>query len=1165
MIIQDDCLVALDKVKPDSVDLVYLDPPFFTQKTHSQTQAGTEYVVNDVWESREFYLDYMRERIAKIRSVMKDTASIFLHCDNNAEHHLRFILDEIFGENNFRAEIIWSYRRWTSLKRGLMPSHQKIYHYSKTDSFKFNRIYTDYSPTTNIDQIMQERDRNEHGKTVYKSDEDGNIVMGAEKKGVPLSDVWDVPFLNPKAKERTGYPTQKPIELIERIIKIASDEGDVVLDPFCGSGTTLVSAKLLNREYIGIDNNEVAINITNERLKNPVKTSSKVLESGIQAYMNKSDEEMNILNLFDCVVVQRNRGIDAILKKYYLGAPVAIKIQRRDQSLKDSLALLHEAAQKRKCSFMILVKNDMAAPIFPEDATEEVIQQIREDFYDESFLEDYENVAIINRPDTQLQRLFIDNLESRQEDYEKLLAEMGVEPIEPKRRGRKPGTKNSVKRERNGLVHHLNEDGSIAFTLNSEGVEVNFDGSKLTGRGHKRLIEAKEREAKIKMLQKLASKTANSKAKEQAALEVEADMLAKAKLKEAMESAEGKLPDGADNVETASKKATASGSKKSSKDAKVSDAKKGNAANELSYDAAKSAPLAANKADSESTGVVAAISLKSGDINAQDGIGSESVASIYSDNEDVIDEISEYPSLDEMVPESSAEHELAQASVASHVSPLSYHDALVRTGNVDIEVIAKSQARAAQVRASIEKHLVESVKGKKGKLPKYKSPRVEDLAKMTEEDPVLKEIDASREATERALRERLAAKAALEGKEPPELKFESHINVSPLATAPALGNSDELKAKGKKGKHDGDGENLSNNTIIDGVNDTATILAKAMAASENGYPVGAAGPVGANGPVGAMQGAAMQSAAGTMQNAVSAASAAGANGVTPTMANPANPAHMSNPNGMDGAMAPNAMMMGAINNMGAPMGMPNMMPNAMAMAQGQMSAPQAQAQAAQVQAAHAQAQSAPVTGAPNGMAPNAMAPNAMGMMPNMPMNGFNPAMMQMMQNMAFNQGFNPYMTMPQVDSKNATPEELWASQQAQAAQAMLQQQQLMAMMAMNNMTPEAMNNMLQMQQKMAQMHAMMASQGSMPQGAMQGQAMNPNAMSQVPNMAQGQMVSNPMAAAVSPNMSSNAMAPMMPNMVAPNGMMNPASKEAGEEAAPKPVKRGRGRPPKNKS
>lgn len=166
------------------------------------------------------------------------------------------------------------------LEKGLLSSHQTIYFYSKTEDFKFNTIFTDYSPTTNIDQILQDRVRDENGKSVYKRDEEGQVIQGKEKKGVPLTDVWNIPYLNPKAKERTGYPTQKPILLLEQIIKIVTDENDTVFDPFCGSGTTLVAAKILKRKFIGIDISSDAISLTNQRLEQPVRTDSLLLQKG---------------------------------------------------------------------------------------------------------------------------------------------------------------------------------------------------------------------------------------------------------------------------------------------------------------------------------------------------------------------------------------------------------------------------------------------------------------------------------------------------------------------------------------------------------------------------------------------------------------------------------------------------------------------------------------------------------------------------------------------------------------------------------------------------------------------------------------------------------------------------------------------------------------------
>jgi site-specific DNA-methyltransferase (adenine-specific) len=197
-------------------------------------------------------------------------------------------MDKVFGRENFQSEIIWSYKRWSNAKKGLLNAHQVIFFYSKTQDFKFNTLYTDYSATTNLDQILQDRERDENGKSVYKKDENGNVILGKEKKGVPLSDVWEIPYLNPKAKERTGYPTQKPVLLLNQILNIVTDEGDLVVDPFCGSGTTCVSAKSLNRQFIGIDISKDAVELANSRLEEMVISESNLLNKGTNEYQEKT-------------------------------------------------------------------------------------------------------------------------------------------------------------------------------------------------------------------------------------------------------------------------------------------------------------------------------------------------------------------------------------------------------------------------------------------------------------------------------------------------------------------------------------------------------------------------------------------------------------------------------------------------------------------------------------------------------------------------------------------------------------------------------------------------------------------------------------------------------------------------------------------------------------
>ncbi len=365
-----DNLKILPSLENESVQLVYLDPPFFTNKTHSLSTRDNSaaYSFSDNWVSREEYLNFMREVLAECHKKLKPIGSIFLHCDKSASHHLRILLDEVFGESNFQSEIVWAYRRWSNAKKGLLNSHQTIYFYSKSADFKFNFTYTDYSPTTNVDQILQARERNGNGKSAYRRNENGEIVLANEKKGVPLSDVWNIPFLNPKAKERAGYPTQKPILLLEKIIEISTDETDVVLDPFCGSGTTLVAAKLLNRAFIGIDISVEAVELTNQRLANPIKSSSNLLEKGEESYLEKTDYERSILKIMDALPVERNSGIDGFLREYVEGRPVSVRIQKDVEDLETAKRKLIEASLSKNCSFMILVRtNSVENSLFQTD------------------------------------------------------------------------------------------------------------------------------------------------------------------------------------------------------------------------------------------------------------------------------------------------------------------------------------------------------------------------------------------------------------------------------------------------------------------------------------------------------------------------------------------------------------------------------------------------------------------------------------------------------------------------------------------------------------------------------------------------------------------------------------------------------------------------------
>jgi len=357
-IIHGNCTETVKGFASKSFDLIYFDPPFFTQKSHTLANRDNSktYEFEDKFDSLKSYLELIEKILIESKRLLKDTGSIFLHCDKIASHNIRTVLDNVFGRDNFQSEIVWSYKRWSNAKKGLLNSHQIIFFYSRTADFKFNTIFKEYSSTTNLDQILQERERSSNGKSTYKRDESGNIILGKEKKGVPLSDVWDIPYLNPKAKERTGYPTQKPVLLLNQILKIATDEGDVVLDPFCGSGTTCVSAKFLNRNYIGIDISKDAVDLAKSRLDEMKITESNLFNKGAHDYLEKNEKELAILSTLNAFPVQRNSGIDGFLKEYLHSMPVPVKIQAESETLEDAIKKLERASKGKGYSMKIVIQ-----------------------------------------------------------------------------------------------------------------------------------------------------------------------------------------------------------------------------------------------------------------------------------------------------------------------------------------------------------------------------------------------------------------------------------------------------------------------------------------------------------------------------------------------------------------------------------------------------------------------------------------------------------------------------------------------------------------------------------------------------------------------------------------------------------------------------------------
>lgn len=258
----DDNLHRLSEFPAECVDLIYLDPPFFSNR-HYEVIWGDEAEVRsfeDRWEGGiHVYVNWMRERMIEMHRVLKPSGSIYLHCDWHASHYLKVMMDDLFGEANLQGEIIWHYRKWPTGKYAFQRNHDTILFYSKSQSRErvFNQLYMDRAPST--------LKRFGTAKIVSAFDESGRRVPSqvedADSTGVRMDDVWEIARVPPSGRERLGYPTQKPRALLQRIIEASSNPGDVVLDPFCGCGTTLVAAQLAQRQWIGIDISPTAVGV----------------------------------------------------------------------------------------------------------------------------------------------------------------------------------------------------------------------------------------------------------------------------------------------------------------------------------------------------------------------------------------------------------------------------------------------------------------------------------------------------------------------------------------------------------------------------------------------------------------------------------------------------------------------------------------------------------------------------------------------------------------------------------------------------------------------------------------------------------------------------------------------------------------------------------------
>lgn len=266
------------------IDLIYIDPPFDSKadykkkidlkgvgKAESDSSSFEEKQYGDIWTNDE-YLQFMYERLLIMRELLSERGSIYLHCDWHRSAYLRLLLDEVFGADSFRNEIVWSYfgfKRATSKK--FPQKHDLIFSYTKSPNYTWNVQYKPHSA-----EYIKRFKKDENGR-LYRDDVNPTgggtrIIYLDEVEGDIIDSVWtDIPPVNPVAKERQNYPTQKPEALIERIIKASTNPGDLVFDCFMGSGTTQAVAMKLGRRFIGADINLGAIQTTTKRLLSVAK------------------------------------------------------------------------------------------------------------------------------------------------------------------------------------------------------------------------------------------------------------------------------------------------------------------------------------------------------------------------------------------------------------------------------------------------------------------------------------------------------------------------------------------------------------------------------------------------------------------------------------------------------------------------------------------------------------------------------------------------------------------------------------------------------------------------------------------------------------------------------------------------------------------------------
>lgn len=238
-------------------DLVYVDPPFSASRIVGNTGRSGFGFPDKHEGGLPGYLAFLRPRLVEMRRLLSSRGSLYVHLDWRTVHYVKLMLDEVFGADQFLNEIVWSYRTGGRTGRWFARKHDTILFYAKKAGEQtFKRLRGGTYRTLDLKTARDGRP--------YKSTQAGPIHFHPD--GPVMADVWDIPFLSTVSKERTGYPTQKPEALLERIIQASSNEGDLVADFFCGSGTALVVAKRLGRRWLGCDKSKDAVRLSRQRL-----------------------------------------------------------------------------------------------------------------------------------------------------------------------------------------------------------------------------------------------------------------------------------------------------------------------------------------------------------------------------------------------------------------------------------------------------------------------------------------------------------------------------------------------------------------------------------------------------------------------------------------------------------------------------------------------------------------------------------------------------------------------------------------------------------------------------------------------------------------------------------------------------------------------------------